>query len=39
MYLANSLLGAVTGELVFGGVDTNKYSGLLKKVRTDPNDP
>ncbi|KAI0517040.1 aspartic peptidase domain-containing protein [Xylaria bambusicola] len=31
--------GAVVGELVFGGVDTNKYSGLLKKVRTDPGDP
>ncbi|KAJ3564483.1 hypothetical protein NPX13_g7825 [Xylaria arbuscula] len=30
--------GAVTGELVFGGVDTNKYSGLLKKVLTDPGD-
>ncbi|KAI1359061.1 aspartic peptidase domain-containing protein [Xylaria arbuscula] len=30
--------GAVTGELVFGGVDTNKYSGLLKKVPTDPGD-
>ncbi|KAI0530342.1 aspartic peptidase domain-containing protein [Xylaria digitata] len=31
--------GAITGELVFGGVDTNRYSGLLKKVPTDPSDP
>ncbi|KAI1296951.1 aspartic peptidase domain-containing protein [Xylaria venustula] len=31
--------GAITGELVFGGVDTNKYSGLLKKVPTDLYDP
>ncbi|KAI1421477.1 aspartic peptidase domain-containing protein [Xylaria sp. FL1777] len=31
--------GAITGELVFGGVDTNKYAGLLKKVPTDVTDP
>ncbi|KAI3331101.1 aspartic peptidase domain-containing protein [Ustulina deusta] len=31
--------GAITGELVFGGVDTNKYAGLLKKVPTDLYDP
>ncbi|KAI1820851.1 aspartic peptidase domain-containing protein [Xylaria intraflava] len=30
---------AVTGEMAFGGVDTNKYAGLLKKVPTDPSDP
>ncbi|KAI1412794.1 acid protease [Hypoxylon sp. FL1857] len=30
---------AVTGEMVFGGVDTNKYSGNLAKVPTDPKDP
>ncbi|KAI1101626.1 acid protease [Jackrogersella minutella] len=30
---------AVTGEIVFGGVDTNKYSGNLAKVPTDPSDP
>ncbi|KAI3317273.1 acid protease [Xylariaceae sp. AK1471] len=30
---------AVTGEMVFGGVDTNKYAGLLQKVPTDPSDP
>ncbi|KAI2616811.1 acid protease [Hypoxylon sp. NC1633] len=29
---------AVTGEMVFGGVDTNKYSGTLAKVPTDPSD-
>ncbi|KAI0836914.1 acid protease [Hypoxylon sp. FL0890] len=29
---------AVTGEMVFGGVDTNKYAGNLAKVPTDPND-
>ncbi|TGJ76611.1 hypothetical protein E0Z10_g10848 [Xylaria hypoxylon] len=31
--------GAITGELVFGGVDTNKYAGLLQKIPTDPSDP
>ncbi|KAI1173103.1 aspartic peptidase domain-containing protein [Nemania sp. FL0916] len=30
---------AITGEMVFGGVDKNKYSGFLKKVPTDPADP
>ncbi|KAI0005768.1 acid protease [Xylariaceae sp. FL0662B] len=30
---------AVTGEIVFGGVNTNKYSGNLAKVPTDPSDP
>ncbi|KAI1385408.1 acid protease [Hypoxylon trugodes] len=30
---------AVTGEMVFGGVDTNKFSGNLAKVPTDPSDP
>ncbi|KAI0880512.1 acid protease [Annulohypoxylon maeteangense] len=30
---------AITGEMVFGGVDTNKYSGNLAKVPTDPKDP
>ncbi|KAI1371301.1 acid protease [Hypoxylon crocopeplum] len=30
---------AVTGEMVFGGVDTNKYAGTLAKVPTDPSDP
>lgn len=30
---------AVTGEMVFGGVDTNKYAGNLAKVPTDPKDP
>ncbi|KAI0023971.1 aspartic peptidase domain-containing protein [Xylariomycetidae sp. FL0641] len=30
---------AVTGELVFGGVDTNKFAGKLVKVPTDPSDP
>ncbi|KAI5920594.1 aspartic peptidase domain-containing protein [Camillea tinctor] len=30
---------AVTGQIVFGGVDTNKYSGYLRKVPTDPTDP
>ncbi|KAI8626202.1 acid protease [Xylariaceae sp. FL1651] len=29
----------ITGEMVFGGVDTNKYSGMLQKVPTDPSDP
>ncbi|KAF3059606.1 Candidapepsin-1 [Daldinia childiae] len=29
---------AITGEIVFGGVDTNKYAGNLVKVPTDPND-
>ncbi|KAI1808724.1 acid protease [Daldinia bambusicola] len=29
---------AITGEMVFGGVDTNKYAGNLAKVPTDPND-
>ncbi|KAI0377236.1 acid protease [Hypomontagnella monticulosa] len=29
---------AVTGEMVFGGVDTNKYSGYLAKVPTNPSD-
>ncbi|KAI0404741.1 acid protease [Xylaria palmicola] len=29
----------VTGEMVFGGVDTNRYASLLKKVPADPNDP
>ncbi|KAI0429877.1 aspartic peptidase domain-containing protein [Xylaria sp. FL1042] len=31
--------GAITGELVFGGVDTNKYTGLLQKVPTSLYDP
>ncbi|KAI1346313.1 aspartic peptidase domain-containing protein [Xylaria sp. FL0043] len=31
--------GAITGELVFGGVDTNKYAGLLHKVPTNLYDP
>jgi len=30
---------AITGEMVFGGVDINKYSGFLQKVPTDPSDP
>ncbi|KAI1086841.1 acid protease [Rostrohypoxylon terebratum] len=30
---------AVTGEMVFGGVDTNKYAGNLAKVPIDPKDP
>ncbi|KAI1763516.1 acid protease [Hypoxylon sp. FL1150] len=30
---------AITGEIVFGGVDTNKYAGNLVKVPTDPSDP
>ncbi|KAI1433806.1 aspartic peptidase domain-containing protein [Xylaria sp. CBS 124048] len=30
---------AITGEMAFGGVDTNKYAGLLEKVPTDPSDP
>ncbi|KAI2467318.1 acid protease [Annulohypoxylon bovei var. microspora] len=30
---------AITGEMVFGGVDTNKYAGNLAKVPTDPKDP
>ncbi|KAI2631214.1 aspartic peptidase domain-containing protein [Xylaria nigripes] len=34
----NPGIGA-TGEMVFGGVDTNKYAGLLKKVPTEPSDP
>ncbi|KAI0129168.1 aspartic peptidase domain-containing protein, partial [Xylariales sp. AK1849] len=29
---------AITGEIVFGGVDKNKYSGNLAKVPTDPSD-
>ncbi|KAI0848771.1 acid protease [Daldinia vernicosa] len=29
---------AITGEMVFGGVDTNKYAGNLAKVPTDSND-
>ena len=29
---------AETGQIVFGGVDKNKYSGNLRKVRTDPSD-
>ncbi|KAI0121921.1 acid protease [Daldinia grandis] len=29
---------AITGEIAFGGVDTNKYAGNLAKVPTDPND-
>ena len=29
---------AKTGQLVFGGVDRNKYSGNLRKVPTDPRD-
>ncbi|KAI0195258.1 aspartic peptidase domain-containing protein [Xylaria flabelliformis] len=29
----------ITGELTFGGVDTNSYAGLLQKVPTDPSDP
>ncbi|KAI1136436.1 acid protease [Hypoxylon sp. FL0543] len=29
---------AITGQMAFGGVDTNKYSGYLAKVPTDPND-
>ncbi|KAI1152475.1 aspartic peptidase domain-containing protein [Nemania diffusa] len=28
----------ITGELVFGGVDRNKYAGFLKKVPADPKD-
>ncbi|KAI1131448.1 aspartic peptidase domain-containing protein [Nemania abortiva] len=28
----------ITGEMVFGGVDRNKYAGFLKKVPTDPSD-
>ncbi|KAJ8113662.1 hypothetical protein ONZ43_g5108 [Nemania bipapillata] len=28
----------ITGEMVFGGVDRNKYAGFLKKVPTDPAD-
>ncbi|KAI0160171.1 acid protease [Xylariaceae sp. FL1272] len=30
---------AVTGEMVFGGVDTSKYGGFLQKVPTDAQDP
>ncbi|KAH9905862.1 acid protease [Xylariomycetidae sp. FL2044] len=30
---------AITGEMVFGGVDTNKYAGNLKKVPVDQSDP
>ncbi|KAI1259668.1 acid protease [Xylariaceae sp. FL1019] len=30
---------AITGEMVFGGVDTSKYSGFLQRVPTDPSDP
>ncbi|KAI0195044.1 aspartic peptidase domain-containing protein [Astrocystis sublimbata] len=29
----------ITGEMAFGGVDTNSYSGMLEKVPTDPSDP
>ncbi|KAI8951248.1 aspartic peptidase domain-containing protein [Xylaria longipes] len=29
----------ITGEMAFGGVDTNSYAGMLKKVPTDPSDP
>ncbi|KAI0394414.1 aspartic peptidase domain-containing protein [Xylariaceae sp. FL0594] len=29
---------AMTGEIVFGGVDINKYSGFLQRVPTDPRD-
>ena len=28
----------ISGEMVFGGVDKNKYAGNLLKVPTDPND-
>ncbi|KAI0487052.1 aspartic peptidase domain-containing protein [Xylaria cf. heliscus] len=28
----------ITGEMAFGGVDTNSYAGMLKKVPTDPSD-
>ncbi|KAI0414220.1 aspartic peptidase domain-containing protein [Xylaria grammica] len=35
----NSPGAAITGELVFGGVDTNRYAGMLQKVPTDPSDP
>ncbi|KAI0165277.1 aspartic peptidase domain-containing protein [Hypoxylon sp. FL1284] len=30
---------AMTGEIAFGGVDTNKYAGNLAKVPIDPSDP
>ncbi|KAI1757617.1 acid protease [Xylaria castorea] len=29
----------ITGEMTFGGVDTNSYAGMLHKVPTDPSDP
>ncbi|KAI0439149.1 acid protease [Xylaria telfairii] len=29
----------ITGEMTFGGVNTNSYAGMLKKVPTDPSDP
>ncbi|KAI1742370.1 acid protease [Xylaria scruposa] len=29
----------ITGEMTFGGVDTNSYAGMLQKVPTDPSDP
>ncbi|KAI1322318.1 aspartic peptidase domain-containing protein [Xylariaceae sp. FL0255] len=29
----------ITGEMVFGGIDTNKYAGNLQMVPTDPTDP
>ncbi|KAI0554785.1 acid protease [Xylaria curta] len=29
----------ITGEMTFGGVDTNSYAGRLQKVPTDPSDP
>ncbi|KAI2603097.1 acid protease [Hypoxylon fragiforme] len=35
----NAPSAAVTGEMVFGGVDTNKYVGNLAKIPTDPSDP
>jgi hypothetical protein len=30
---------ATTGEIVFGGVDKNKFAGNLARVATDPTDP
>ncbi|RYP71052.1 hypothetical protein DL769_004765 [Monosporascus sp. CRB-8-3] len=30
---------ATTGQIVFGGVDRNKYAGSLRKVPTRPSDP
>lgn len=36
---ADLLEVATTGQMVFGGVDRNKYSGRLGKVPTNPSDP